>query len=133
MRTFKKCPNTHKFCLQASYARAEKEGTSRGYISEGPCYRQQSLKTSVFFPILSSSNFPQICLSCITCSLNLLYNTCNSSASYHYKLLLLTFSNLHLLKLQSKFYNSLLIVISLLNLISFKRIKCKIYTKRSLF
>lgn len=52
MRTFKKCPNTHKFCLQASYATADKEGTSRGYIPEGPWYRQQSLQTSPPFPIL---------------------------------------------------------------------------------
>lgn len=81
MRTFKKCPNTHKFCLQASYATADKEGTSRGYIPEGPRYRQQSLQTSTPLPILPSSNFPQICLSCITCSLNLLYNTCSNSAA----------------------------------------------------
>lgn len=123
MGTFKKCLNIHKFCLQASNARGDKGGTSRGCILDRPWYRQQWLRAPIFSPQkLPSSNFPQIYLSCITCPLNLQYNTCNSSASYHYKLLPLTFSNLHLLKLQSNFYNSLLVVTSLLDFISFKGI-----------
>lgn len=90
----KEMPEYPKFVYRQAMQELAENAPAKATSQKGPGAGNnhlQHLSSSLPF-----SSFPQICLSCITCSLHLLYNTYNSSVSYHYKLLLLTFSNVHL-------------------------------------